>query len=343
MVISAFRFVGFRPLSRILISMLVFVLVACGPNMTLMNERQEAAIGRKQHDKIVKEFGGVYQNEKVTAYVNSIMQRVARASDRPDIEYHITVLDSPVVNAFALPGGYTYVTRGLLALAQDEAEVAAVIGHEIGHVTARHAAQRHTAAVGASILAGVLAAVAGSQAPGNERLINDAVNLGGSALLAGYSRTQEYEADDIGVRVSAGAGYQPDAAARFLARLARESDFQSQDGKAKSAPLADWFSTHPNTAERVQRAREIAVPFMLDRGDYRLGRTAHLDAINGLAYGPEKELKTLSVVIVRKGDTINALAQGMAVADNHVARFRILNGLLPGDVLKAGERVKLIK
>jgi len=266
-----------------LIFSLCLPITACGPDMTIMSEQQEAQIGAREHAKIVKHYGGVYDDPGVTAYVNQIMKKVAAASDRPDIPFRITVLDSPIVNAFALPGGYTYVTRGLLALANSEAEVAAVIGHEIGHVTARHSAQRQTAAVGTALLAGVLGAVINQQAPGNKRVVNDLVDLGSSAVLAGYSRSQEYEADDIGVRTSAGAGYQPEAAADFLASLGRESEFEKKLSGGKSAP--EWLASHPSTDERVARAREISAPYFLDRKNFRLGRDTHLAAINGMTYG----------------------------------------------------------
>ncbi|MEC8565026.1 MAG: M48 family metalloprotease, partial [Pseudomonadota bacterium] len=128
------------------------LLAACGPNATLLSEADEARIGAEEHGKIMKAYGGAYGDERVNDYVEAIMEKIARASDKPDQQFQITVLNSPVVNAFALPGGYTYVTRGLLALANSEAELAGVIGHEIGHVTARHGARRHTAAVGAAIV-----------------------------------------------------------------------------------------------------------------------------------------------------------------------------------------------
>ncbi len=117
------------------------LLAACGPNATLMSEADEARIGAEEHGKIMKAYGGAYGDERVNDYVEAIMEKIARASDKPDQQFQITVLNSPVVNAFALPGGYTYVTRGLLALANSEAELAGVIGHEIGHVTARHGAR----------------------------------------------------------------------------------------------------------------------------------------------------------------------------------------------------------
>ncbi len=332
-----------RFLSPALALAAILFVTACGPQMTLISEGQEAAIGKQQHGKIIEEYGGRLQSPALQAYVDGIMKRVAQASDRPDIPYQIFILDTPIINAFALPGGYTYVTRGLLALANNEAELAGVIGHEIGHVTARHSAQRHTAAVGANIVANILGAVARAQAPGTENVVGKAAQLGGSALLAGYSRGQEYEADDIGVRSSAKAGYEPEAASRFLASLGRESAFQASLANRQASPLADWFSTHPNTQERVQRARQIALPYRIDGDTFRQGRNAHLQAIANLVYGDQADGRRVKIVTVKTGDTTSALAERMAVPDHRLERFMILNGLYPGDSLVAGAKVKLIQ
>jgi hypothetical protein len=113
----------------------------------LMSESDEVRIGRESHAEVLAQFGGVYEDPELNRYIDSLGQLLARASDRPNLQYHFTVLDSPVVNAFATPGGYVYMTRGLLALANSEAEVAGVLAHEIGHVAARHAAERQSQAV----------------------------------------------------------------------------------------------------------------------------------------------------------------------------------------------------
>ena len=133
-------------------------LAACG-GATLMSAADEARIGAEQHPLILQEFGGAYDDAKVTTYVEQVLANITATLETPAQPYRITVLDSPIVNAFALPGGYTYVTRGLLALANSEAELAGVIGHEIAHVTARHGARRHTAAVGTAVVAGVLGTI----------------------------------------------------------------------------------------------------------------------------------------------------------------------------------------
>ena len=260
---------------------LMLPLAACG-GMTLMSEADEAKIGAQQHPNIIREYGGVYENAKLTAYVEAVMARIGQSSDRPDIAYRITILDTPIVNAFALPGGYTYVTRGLLALADNEAELAGVIGHEIAHVTARHGARRHTAAVGTAVVAGVLGAVLNARTGIDTRMTGDLINVGGSAILAGYSRDNEYEADNLGIKSMSRAGYEPQAQAELLQSLAAFSTYQSGGKETK----ASWFSTHPNNQARIAKAREkadAAARNMTEPG--QIGTDRHLQMIDGMVFG----------------------------------------------------------
>ncbi len=260
---------------------LAAALPACG-GATLMSEADEAKIGAEQHPQIIREYGGVYDAPNVTAYVERIVAKLGKVSDKPDMKYRITVLDSPVVNAFALPGGYTYVTRGLLALADNEAEMAGVIGHEIAHVTARHGAKRHTASVGTAIAAGVAGIFLNVTTGIDARAAGDVLSIGGGVLLAGYSRENEYEADNLGIKAMARAGYQPQAQADLLQSLSDFARYKSGGKKIK----AGWFSTHPNSKERVAKAQEKARAAMLKiNGTPEVGRFAHLAAIDGMVYG----------------------------------------------------------
>ena len=168
----------------------------------LISREGELAIGREEHPRILRQFGGAYADAQIAAYVGGISASLARVSELPELAFTFTVLNSPIVNAFALPGGYVYVTRGLLALAGSEAELASVLAHEIGHVTARHAAQRHQRA----------ATVQVSAKPGE-------LNQDPAAYVQGYSREQEMEADTLGIRYLARAGYDPQAMSSFLKKL----------------------------------------------------------------------------------------------------------------------------
>lgn len=259
--------------------LMAFSVVACG-GATLMSVEDEARIGAAQHPKIIAEFGGVYDNPKLTAYVEKIMARIQAASDNPQQRYRITILDTPIVNAFALPGGYTYVTRGLIALANNEAELAGVIGHEIAHVTARHGARRHTATVGTAVVAGVLGAVINAGTGLNPNLASDLLNAGGGLILAGYSRENEYEADNLGIQALARAGYDPQAQADFLAAMGAYARFKTGGASDKTS----WFASHPNNKVRVKKAREKAAA-QAASAKPEIGRATHLAAIDGMVYG----------------------------------------------------------
>lgn len=277
------------------IAIAVAALLALGACMTnpatgrtqmapLISSEDEARAGAEAHPKIIEAYGGVYSDPEVSAYVAKVTSRIAKASDRPDIAYRVTVLNSPVVNAFALPGGYVYVTRGLLALVDDEAELAGVLGHEIGHVIARHSAQRQTAALGASVLGAVLGAVAGSDA------VNQVAGLGGQGLLASYSRDQEFEADQIGVLYLAKAGYDPYAEADFLETMGAQEALHARiSNQQHDDTRVDWLASHPATPDRVAAARAHADETGIAQGAGDRERQAFMHAIDGLLYGDSPE------------------------------------------------------
>lgn len=278
--LSLGKIMSFVPLIRMpVVLVMALWLSACG-GATLMSPADEARIGAAQHQRILEEFGGAYDDPKVTAYVEGVLARIAQASDKPSGAYRITVLDTPVVNAFALPGGYTYVTRGLLALANSEAELAGVIGHEIAHVTARHGARRHTAAVGTAVIAGVLGAVISAGAGVDPNVTGELINAGGGLLLASYSRDNEYEADRLGIEALARAGYDPLAQADFLAALGAYAKYQN----GGEAPSSGWFASHPNNQQRVAHAREKAKSQKLSGVAARHG-DRHMAALQGLVFG----------------------------------------------------------
>ena len=249
---------------------------------TLMSPEQERQLGQQEHPKILQEFGGVYEDPEVGGWIAEIGGRLAVASGSPATQYTFTVLDSPIVNAMALPGGYVYITRGLLALANTEAEVAGVLAHEIGHVVARHTARRHTSSVLANIGAGLLGVLTGSEG---------AAQLGqfvGAGLLAQYSQGQEFESDQLGVRFMAEVGYNPRAQADLLSSLNREHDLQESIRGGKANPLEGFFATHPNTLERVQRAGAAAAETGAAPNAF-YGREELLRRIDGMPYGDSAE------------------------------------------------------
>ena len=245
-----------------------------------LTKDKEAALGAQEHEKILKQFGGAYADPKLSQYVTSLGNLLAKTSETPDQKFTFTVLDSPVVNAFALPGGYVYITRGLLALADDEAEVAGVLAHEIGHVTARHASQRYGRAQATSILAAGVGILLGSEAAAS------AAGQVGALALQSYSRDQEFQADLLGVRYLSRAGFEPKGMADFLTKLQADSRLTATiAGNPEAADNFSIMQTHPRTADRIQRAISQAGEKQVK--DPIVGRDIYLAKIDGLLYGDD--------------------------------------------------------
>jgi predicted Zn-dependent protease len=243
--------------------------------LTLVSESQEIAYGRDADPKIRSEFGLV-DDPHVQGYMNGIGQRLGRVSHRPDLAWHFSVLDSPVINAFALPGGYLYFTRGILAYINTEAELTAVVGHEIGHVTARHSVEQMTR----SQLANIGLGIGGILSPAL-RQAGGLVQAGLGLLFLKYGRDDEREADRLGVEYAAKAGFDPREASGFFEVLRKT---QSEGGKSS---LPGWLSSHPDPAERVEATRAHADKLLREVGrkDWQSGRREYLRMIDGLAFG----------------------------------------------------------
>ncbi len=248
-----------------------------------MSPAEERRIGAEEHPRLLARFGGVYDDVEIGAYVAEIGGRLAKSSELPDLEFTFTVLNSPVVNAFALPGGYVYVTRGLLALANSEAELASVLAHEIGHVTARHSAQRYSRAVATNLGTAILGAATQSSA------IEQLGQIGGELFLKGYSREQEFQADMLGVRYTSRVGYDPEASATFLRALAGYGALERElAGREDRDALQDLFATHPRTEDRVRKAIAAARGSGA-RADAPRRRDRFLETVEGLLYGDDPE------------------------------------------------------
>jgi predicted Zn-dependent protease len=242
-----------------------------GRNFMLVSRSQEKQLGKDAHPKLIKEFGGVYNDPRVTGYVEYLGRKLATVTETPSDEFTFTVLDNPIVNAFAAPGGYVYISRGLMALAESEAELAGVLGHELGHVVARHSSQRISKATVAGALSGLLGAGQVGQA------------LGG-LYLTSFSRDQEMEADRLGVRYISRAGYDPAAMTSFLAKMGANSRLQAQIAgrDPNDVDKRDIMSTHPRTKERVQQAMQLAGA---RGGQGLIDRDGYLQRIDNMIYG----------------------------------------------------------
>jgi predicted Zn-dependent protease len=211
--------------------------------------------------------------------IEKTVDRLVAASERPDLKYQVIILNSPAINAFALPNGRLYITRGLIALANDKAELASVLSHEMGHVIARHAAIREEQARQVAIISHVVNDVLSDPQVG-------ALALAKSKLtLAAFSRAQEFEADGIGVGISARAGYDPYGASRFLSDMQRNADLKATAGGTDPRML-DFLSSHPATPDRVKNALSNARQFSGPGGGER-DRAEYLGNLDGIVYGED--------------------------------------------------------
>lgn len=292
---------------RILSSSLVLIaalLVGCGTTVvnpvtgqaerTVMDEPTELAEGKKAHAEVLKEYG-VYPDARLQAYVNEVGQKLAKQSHRAHIPWTFTVLDSPEINAFALPGGYIYITRGILAHMESEADMAGVIGHEIGHVTARHGAQRATRQqqAGFGVLAAtLLGAVLESQAgiSGGTEMFGQVAQGVAAGYVAKYSREQELQADALGAEYLARSRYDPRNMIDVIRVLKLQEAFAIDEARAsgKALPERDnWLSSHPSNDQRLLSIGQNAAKYS---GSYASdGGQRFFQMIEGLRFGESPE------------------------------------------------------
>jgi len=246
--------------SCILSTCSLYLLASCAVNPTggidfvTISESREIEIGTEMHQQILQE-SPVYQDQQLQEYVNEIGQKLVAVSHRPDIDYQFTVIDSPDINAFALPGGFIYINRGLMLYLNTEDQLAAVLGHEIGHVTDRHSVRQQAASQTNNVLAGVLVFATGIGSLG------ETSSLLGGALLSGYGRDMELAADGLGAEYLANAGYDPLAMVDVIGVLKNHEDFTKRTSSG-AVSYHGVFATHPRNDTRLQevvgRANELA-------------------------------------------------------------------------------------
>jgi predicted Zn-dependent protease len=276
--------------SRLLASpvLLACILAACTGR--LADNRQAASTdaqrptailpaSEREHARILAAYGGAYEQPQLEALLAQAVDRLVAASERPDVKYKVTILNSPAVNAFALSSGQLYVTRGLIALANDSSELASVLSHEMAHVIARHAAFREDQARQAVIFSRVASDLLGDPQMGALALAKSKI------ALASFSRAQEFEADGIGVGVSARAGFDPYGAQRFLTSMGLNAQLKSRSTRADQRP-PDFFSSHPSTPDRIANARANARQYA-GPGASKRDKNEYLTLLDGLAYGED--------------------------------------------------------
>src|SRR5262249_43832739 len=234
---------------------------------------QELRIGEEQDVEVRREMG-VYEDRALQEYISGIGMRLAQQSERPNLPWHYTVVDVPAINAFALPGGYIYITRGILPFPDNEAQLACVLGHETGHVNARHAAQQYTKSTGAGI-----GLILGSIFVPELRTLGGVAESGLGVLLLKYSRDDELQADQLGVRYASRAGWDPSETPRMLTTLGRIE--QASDNKG----VPNWLATHPAAENRVERVQAEVQLAQTPGAALVTNRDDHLRRIRGVVYG----------------------------------------------------------
>jgi predicted Zn-dependent protease len=255
------------------------------PDLVLQSESGEINRAKEVHPMLLQQFGGPYQDARVQAYVNDVGQRAAKVSHRPELQYTFTVLDSEDINAFTTGGGYVYITRGIMSFLNSEAELAAVLGHEIGHVTARHPVRQQSQ----STLAGIGAAAIGVFTGSGD--IAGLANYAGAAIIRGYGRDQELEADRLGAEYLAEVGMDPDHMIDVVRLLKNQELFEIQrarEEKREPRVYHGVFSTHPDNDQRLREVVKAAEKLHSDSPKAEAGQENYLKVIQGMPFGTSR-------------------------------------------------------
>ncbi len=247
------------------------------PQLMLISEAQEINMGKKANKDIIKEYG-IYKLKGLNSYVSDIGFKLVKYVQRKELKYHFTVLDSPVVNAFAVPGGYVYITRGILAYINNEAQLASILGHELGHINARHSVSMISKQILFNLGVGVAYIVSK-----DFRKYAGIIALGGNLLFLKFSRNDEYQADSLGVEYATLAGYNTFEMAKFFKVLER---IEKKEGYS----LPEWFSTHPSPPHRIEKVKYLTKKWQRRAGyrRYLINKYNYLIHINGLLFGKDK-------------------------------------------------------
>ena len=277
-----------RFLGKLLSAGSVIILAGCSTNpatgekqfTALMSPSQENQVGAQENAKVLKTYGTPENSQNMQAYINKVGAAISRDTERTDVQYKFTLLDSPMVNAFAIPGGYVYVTRGLLALANSEAELAGVMAHEVGHITGRHSAERYSHGVLATLGAAAISAALDSGAAAQ------ALGVGSELYMTSYSRKQESQSDELGIRYLYKAGYDTLAMASFLDSLDRDSIMNASE-KGRAVEGTNYFATHPKTEDRVNLALAMAATYPANQKTEN--RNEYLRLLDGMVYGDSEK------------------------------------------------------
>ncbi|MBL4613911.1 MAG: M48 family metalloprotease [Magnetovibrio sp.] len=299
-----------------------------------MTPDDEVRVGQAEHSRMLAMYGGVYSDETLLRYVDKVGRKIARGSEMSTQTFSFTVLNSLTINAFALPGGYVYITRGLLSLLNDEAELAGVLAHEVAHITARHAARRYSRSTVTGISSMFLLVLTGG--------LSEIAERASKYYSMTYGREQEGEADVIAVRYLKRSGYDLWGLSRVLDKMQKHEDFVTEITSGSSAREKDWMASHPSSDLRLSSLKQLILSD-LGNDSGLLGRGLYLSKIDNMPLyvnsilGPAR----LDIVSVEYDMTMRDLA-GAAQVATHLKWLEVVNGLEPDEIIPANTKVKLI-
>ena len=317
-----------------------FSTYSSGSTIPLISKESELKIGTSGDKEIILQYG-LYQNKALQLYVNNIGQNLIRKlSNREFRKFHFKIVDSSEINAFALPGGYVYITRGILAALNSEAELASVIGHEISHITLHHGAKMMVRSIGAQILS-LGGVIASPENAGKWLMISSSLS---QQINMGYGRSAELDADAQGMMNSVDAGYKPLAMVKFLRNLRNQEIMSGQS-------YHGFQASHPDTRERIVKARLLADSLSRKYPSTIQNKNIYLNNLNGLIYGGKKHKKDkrkykpkyLEIYKVKKGDSLMSISLKLFNDDRHSLEISIINGIKENSSLFPGVMLKIIR
>ncbi|MCP4716684.1 MAG: M48 family metalloprotease [Deltaproteobacteria bacterium] len=341
-----------RQIAVILLSALLITTGGCmvhpitlEQEFNIVGEQKELSIGRNAHPQILQQFG-TYHDPRLQRYVNELGQKIVGVCRRRDISYHFSILDDPMVNAFATPGGYIYITRGLLAYLNSEAELAGVLAHEIGHVVGRDSAALMSQGLIAQLA--TLAGVAGAATSGSGGDVAMATSQLFNSIMLGFSREREYLADEQSVEYIFNLGYDPLQIKSFLRTL-------SFMGQGPAGPQ-QYLVTHPYIFDRISRVEsksKVVAAMHTTMGQLKKsidtvkGRRLVLAEkykayLDGLAFGPKDDLRRIKLYRVRPADSFESIARKTLGSSTKAKLLAELNGIPISAQLIPGAKIKII-
>ena len=316
------------------------VFLATAATLEAVDINEEIEIGRNA-DKFIRKQFGVYDDQKIQDYINKIGQKLLESIEDPEFEYQFLVVDDPMLNAFAVPGGYVYITRGMLAYLDSEAALAGILGHEIGHVIGHHSYKKMKKSLGETLLifAGLGAGIAAGGGDTAAAWVATTSSLSRMSQ-AGYGRGLELQADEFGMIYSYDAGYDPRAHAQFFNTLRFKE-------RVSGTGYHGFYSTHPDTMERIIKTREKSEIIVSRGGKVELKRRNYLENIKGITFGKgDRRAKipppyVLAIHTSKEGDSFRSLARGMTGDESMAFEIALINSMRVGDKIAPGKLLKV--